>query len=223
MKILVMNERNARAARQHPAIKGKKLLATGQFSAVYEGSTPDTVHKLTVDPAAYWLFNDGVVGVAGKHFPKTVNDFGSIGDTVVHANLRAGRPREVPIFLYEQERLVPLPMKSEQRRLASKIIKAARAASGNSQLFKGFSSTHRARDVDDAKLTLNELSNTEELPVSLREAAYELSKFCDYYDDLFLDMHYGNFMVRPETGDLIFSDPFGCSSIFRGHKNYDYG
>lgn len=193
------------------------MIGCGQFSAVFEGSRPDTIHKLTIDPVAYWLFNDGYVGVEGKHFPKTVEDYSDVGEVVIHANLRSGRPRKVPIYLYEQERLQPLPMKSEQRKLAKKIIDKARGGTTVSVR----SPTGRVRDVDTAKAKLETLASQEDLPESVREASEQLADFCDYYDDLFLDMHFGNFMVRPETGDLIFSDPFGCASIYRGHVNYD--
>lgn len=216
MKILVMNQPCTRAARKHPALEGRKLIGCGQFSAVFEGSRPDTIHKLTIDPAAYWLFNDGVVGVHGQHFPKTVADYSEVGEVTIHANLRAGRPRRVPIFLYEQERLLALPIKSEQRKLAKSIIDKTRASANTRPKCKGV-----RRDVDSAQMTLEDLSAQEDLPASVRDAAGDLARFCNYYDDLFLDMHFGNFMVRPDSGELVFSDPFGCSSIFRGHQNYD--
>lgn len=221
MKILTLTHPSVRNARNHSAIAGKKLLGSGQFSAVFEGSTPDTVIKLTVDPAGYWLFNDGVVGCKGKHFPKTVESWGAIDDVVIHANLRAGRPRTVPIYLYEQERLQKLEQKSQQRKLAKSIIDLSRAACNDPHYMTNHKGNgKRLRNVDDARLTLEVLRKNEALPESVREAIGSLANFCDYEDDLFLDMHFGNFMVRPSTGDLVFSDPFGCSSIFHGHVNF---
>lgn len=222
MKILTLTHPSVRLARNHPAIKGRNLLGAGQFSAVFEGSRPDTVLKLTVDPAGYWLFNDDVVRCQGRHFPTTGEDYGQIDEVVVHANLTNGRPRQVPIYLYEQERLEKLSQKSDQRKLAKSIINLSRQASNDPIYIDTCAKRRhpRLRDVDDARLTLQVMGRSQELPESVREAIGNLESFCQHFDDLFLDLHFGNFMVRPSTGDLIFSDPFGCSSIFRGHKNF---
>lgn len=211
-----MTHPTARVVRNRPELRGKKMLGCGQFGAIFEGSQPDTIMKLTVDPTSYWLVNDRAVGCQGQHFPKTLYSYEEVGTVTIHANLRAGRPRQVPIYLFEQERLERLQMKTEQRALASKIMKRAGFVTGRTPV-----ANRRNRSVDNAKHILSQLSEDLELPESIRHATSELSRFCDYFDDLFLDMHYGNFMVRPATGDLVFSDPVGCNSIWSGHRNYD--
>lgn len=216
MKILCMTHPSARAVRNIPELKEQKLLGTGQFGAVFEGYSSDTVLKLTCDPTSYWMFNDGVVGCHGQHFPKTHFSFGDVGEVIIHANLRAGRPRLVPVYLYEQERLEPLRLKTEQRYMAAKLIKQADALRSTAPRQKS-----RIRDVDAAKHVLRGMAQDGQFCESISGALADMAEFCEYNDDLFLDMHFQNFMVRPGTGDLVFSDPVGCSSIWNSHRNYD--
>lgn len=60
--------------REHPLLKGKKLIGRGMFSAVFE-TGPDTVLKLTVDSVNYALLV-GPARMIGAHFPHVLEDQG---------------------------------------------------------------------------------------------------------------------------------------------------
>lgn len=77
-----------------PVLKGKQLIGCGLYSRVYEGTRPDTVLKLSVDPTFRDFIHkkQGVVGL-----PALIHDYGS---------MNYGSCSE--LYLVELNRLKPL-------------------------------------------------------------------------------------------------------------------
>jgi hypothetical protein len=198
-KALLLTDYNVKRAMQHPTIKGKKPIGRGVFSAVFEGSKPDRVAKLTVDPLSYWMLNDPYVGLSGKHFPKVFENSGEVGYSEIFG-------LGCPIYLYEIEKLKPV-RKTEASRLARKITKAHHYGCGGtaSRQFKNM-----AKRLDG------------EIPSSLTDSLLELSEFCEISDADrcgFIDLHLGNYMAR-DDGELVFTDPICNLEIISGRNSH---
>lgn len=86
-----------RARRAHPALAGKPCLARGTFSAVFEGTRPETVLKLTMDRSNYAYMTDGL-SPDGPHKPELFEDHHIVGEASTGEDL----------YLIEVERLAPL-------------------------------------------------------------------------------------------------------------------
>lgn len=188
-----LNDWAMRDLRQLPELKDKKLIGRGMFSAVFEGSRPDTVLKMTVDSVGYWLLNCCAAGVSGDHFPRVIKNHHDIGVVDVGKT-------EFPVYLFEMERLVKLKVGSATRKLARKI--------STSQL-----KISRASWSSDVTGQLGELANVAKLPETLRQAIRDVESFASNYPNAQLDMHMGNFMQR-ENGDLVITDPLFDVEVF---------
>lgn len=188
-----LNHWKMRDLRQLPELKGKKLIGRGMFSAVFEGSTPDTVLKMTVDSVGYWLLNCCAAGVGGEHFPKVIKNHHDVGEVNVGKT-------EFPVYLFEMERLVKLKVGSAAKKLARKI--------STSQL-----KISRASWSSDVTGQLGELASVAKLPETLRQAIRDVENFAGNYPNAQLDMHMGNFMQR-ENGDLVITDPMFDTDVF---------
>lgn len=77
-----------------PILFGKKEIGTGCYSRAFEGTTPDTVLKLTVDQPYYDFIR---LHGSGEGIPKLHKDWGTADDEV-HGQL----------YLVEIQRLMPL-------------------------------------------------------------------------------------------------------------------
>lgn len=193
-----LNDGQMRDLRQLPELKGKKLIGRGMFSAVFEGSTPDTVLKMTVDSVGFWLLNCCAAGVSGEHFPEVVKNHHDVGV------VKVGKV-EFPVYLFEMERLVKLKVDSAAKKLARKI--------STSQL-----KISRASWSSDVTGQLKELANVAKLPETLRQAIRDVENFASNYPKAQLDMHMGNFMQR-ENGDLVITDPMFDTEVFDASSN----
>ncbi len=101
-----------RARSRHPALKGKRALARGTFCAVFEGSTPSTVYKLTLDRSHYAYMTDGL-SPSGDFKPRLIEDFGTIGQTTSGLEL----------YLLEVERLEKLPRGNSAAQVIRRVVK----------------------------------------------------------------------------------------------------
>jgi len=195
-KALRLNDWSVKQAiESRPELAGKKPIGRGLFSAIYEGTKPGRVLKVTVDDIGYWMLNDRCVGLSGKHFPKLYQNFGVIGEIK-----RGGSA--FPIYMFEVERLEPLAAGSDAR----KIARATGNASYRASLIAGGS---RANCYD----VLCELK-VPGVARSVRRALSALRDFASYFSHGTLDMHMGNFMQRKD-GTLVITDPIANMGIHR--------
>lgn len=186
-------------ALRHPLLDGKKLLGRGAFSMVFEGTRKNTVLKLTVDDIGYYAFNDWAVGCRHRHFPRIVKSHGDVGDTRINR-------RDYSLFLYEMERLAPLEVGSEARKLARRIMNVGATASGKYHWRTG-------EDVR-AMLTFGEMVRDKSIPRSVRNAIQQLEEFCGSVPGGSVDLHMRNMMMR-KNGDLVIVDPLANMKIWR--------
>lgn len=193
MKVLRLTDHNIKRARQHAAISGKKPIARGCFSAIFDGSKPSTVFKLTIDPIGYWMLNCSAAHVEGKHFPKVVQNLQEVGITNIQG-------KEYFIYLFEMERLLPL------KRYAENYQEARSVMTGSWNMGrKSFSTSDRIGSI---------LTSNQKISKSVKLAVAELERFAqDYNNDMTLDMHTGNFMQR-KNGTLVITDPMAEKRLF---------
>lgn len=194
MRALKLNDWAVKDAMRRPELTGKKPIARGTFSAVFEGSRPDTVFKMTVDSVGYWLLNCQAARVEGRHFPTVVKNHRDIGETAVGG-------KKFPIYLFEMERLTKLQIGSAARKTALKISKAV-----------GWGTASQA---------LKWLADADGLSETLREAVLDVQQFANYYENAHLDMHMANFMQRPD-GELVITDPLFDNEVYRATYRATY-
>lgn len=212
-KILTLNDAAVRKLRrEHPILKGKKLIASGQYSGVFEGTTPETVLKLTIDAPSY-VFHSLYMrshGLPKKHFTQVVADYGVVGEFVIAKNIPVTaitKPTNlcVPIYLYECERLEKLPTKTDNSKLVMKISTLVKQA-----MFAAEYTTQAQRGVD----VIEVLMKASFVPDSLRHDLIVLRDFFKETNDVFIDIHRANFMQR-SNGELVLSDPIGCHKVMK--------
>lgn len=178
----------------HPDLKGKKPIARGCFSAVFEGTRPNTVIKVTMDDIGYYMLNDGMFGIRGKHFPKVIKNHGEIGS--IHR-----RGRNFSIYAFEMEKLEKLQTGSDARKIARKTYHAT----GDALRSAGYS--NQCYDV----LCFLKVPGIQR---SLRNAINQLRDFANYFNHGAIDMHMGNFMQRKD-GTLVITDPIANMVIYK--------
>ena len=193
IKVLKLNDWRVKLALRHEALQGKKCIARGVFSAIYEGSKPNTVFKVTVDSFGYWMLNCAYYGVKHKHFPRIIEDHGVIGEIKLGCD-------EYPIYLFEMERLEKLEVGSGSRKVASGISSKSRRSIGKSY------SRRCLGDNDRASVVIGDMKKNTLIPRSIRSALGQLTEFCVNYPNASVDMHLGNFMQR-KNGDVVITDP----------------
>lgn len=206
IKVLRLDDWSVRSALRHEALKGKKCIARGAFSAVYEGSKPNTILKVSVDNLGYWMLNCCAAGVSHWHFPRIIENHGWIGD------MKIGNV-DFPIYLVEMERLEKLKVGSDAKRLARLLSGQQRRST-----MKCVSPHGMKGDSTSTVDTLTDILNSKiSLPRSIGNALKQLRDFCQYYDGARLDMHLGNFMQR-KNGELVITDPLMDSVAFEARS-----
>jgi len=213
MNIFILNDQSVKDVKNtHVALKGKKLIARGQFSGVYESGNSDTVLKLSIDAMGYEsIFGSNALSRESNHFTQPIRDFGKVGEFVVGKNISQTaitQPKmmPVPMFLYEVERLEKLPVKGANRSLVNRICKKLRILNGCS-----FIDDRHERNVT-CLMDLAVDENLKDHP-SLGLSFLQMANFLKANADAFPDLHTGNFMQRKD-GTLVISDPVGSTSIF---------
>ena len=186
-KALNLTDSGIKAARCHEAIAGKKVMARGAFSAVFDNG--NTVHKLTLDKYAYMLCTDGVIGCSSRHFTQVFHNYGDVGEVDGE-----------PVYLFECEKLEKLPKAGPLRALARRVCRQATTHASNHIRFH--------REQEGLTLAIQELAMDELLPETLQEGFADLHKFASNVEEGWgLDLHTANLMVRPSDSTLVISDP----------------
>jgi hypothetical protein len=198
LKVLQLNDWRVKQALRHEALVGKKCIARGAFSAVYEGGRANTVIKVTTDSFNYWMLNCNVSAVDHRHFPRLVENYQDIGEISLNGQM-------FPIYAFEIERLQKLEIGSDTRKLASAIAQQHRSSKG-----KLTTARYRCRSkpMSAAEQIEDIVKCAKNLPRSVKNALRQLENFCATCDDggIQLDMHLGNFMQR-KNGELVITDP----------------
>lgn len=179
-KLIRQLDRAVRQARQHPALANKPFLARGVCTLVFDAGS--TVLKLTVDGHSHgWAAKQAEWRCAG--LPATGALHGQVGVSETGA----------PLWLFEQEKLTRLPQGSSARKQA---LHVGRLLRGN---LLRFDWPHQ-RLLDAAPQIAD--------PV-LAEAVTLLADYAEpVREELSIDLHASNVMLRPGTGQPVISDPF---------------
>lgn len=168
--------------RSHPALVGKKPFARGSRAALFEGSTPERVFKLTVDQPSYLYLTDGTAPT-GVHVPIVFEDHGEIGTT----------SRDEPMYLVETERLYRRP----RGYALSRVLRQAYEMAEEEYRNNDYRFPPSLPDLDD---------QPEWLPIGLARFFAELNVFVSNTESR-LDLCWrSNYMVRA-NGELVASDP----------------
>lgn len=197
-RALRLDQFGVKMARRHKLLEGKKPIARGAFSAVFEGRRKNTVLKMTVDDIGYFLFNDACAKVEHWHFPRVVENYFCIGDTIINGV-------EYPIYLYEMERLEKLKRSSDAGWLAALLTNASGKASASVSV--GW--RHEQYIVQ----TLTGMLQDDRLPRSIHNALRMLLKFSQDVPGGTLDLHNANLMQRA-NGELVLADPIANMKIW---------
>lgn len=218
MKIFTLNDPVVRAIRaDHPMLQGQKLIGSGQFSGVFEGVAPNTVLKLSIDEASY-KFHTRLKGhKSAKHFSRMTDDFGVVGTFTTSKNVTRtalSNPVElqVPIFLYEVEKLGKIAPKTDNRKLAMRLTKDWRSID-----HAALHEDYRER-VGKIVSILADQDYYRSHPSVLQSLDF-LAEFMLDYDGAFVDLHGANMMQR-DDGTFVFSDPVGDSRIYNSHFTF---
>lgn len=220
MKILLMNDSSVTTVRKtHEALKGRKLIASGMFSGVFESGNPNTVLKLTACPATYYMLNDEAIKIDDIHSPKLIKNYGQVGEYLVgknvkETNLTKPNKKLVPLFLFEVERLEKIS-KGPNRSLALNLTYELR------RRLAGLEHGISVRGAT-AKILIemaNQLPQLKDVP-TLLPYFEKLNNFVGSYGDAFYDIHAANLMQRSD-GTIVFSDPVGSIEIYTsGHGEF---
>ncbi len=194
IKVLSLRDKGVRdVIANHPALQGLTRIGRGTFSAVYDNG--DTVIKLTSDAHHYELLTQGYA--CTDHFPKLVNDWGDVG---------VQEFGDADLYLIEVEKLSKVGASTDAAKMARKLCAlAAKTMKIKSPIFE-----RNAKSIDMSLIvpeTFFTMARDEKLPDSIRASLEQLASFCMDYDGVAMDFHLANFMVRPGTDTLIFSDP----------------
>lgn len=218
MKIFTLNDPIVRKIRaSHPMLRGQKLIGSGQFSGVFEGIAPNTALKLSIDEASY-KFHTRLKGhESAKHFSRMTDDFGIVGTFTTSKNVTRTtltNPIElnVPIYLYEVEKLEKIKPKTDNRKLAMRLTKDWRLLDHS-----GTHEDYRKR-VGKIVSILADQAYYRSQPTVLQSLDF-LAEFMLDYDGAFVDLHGANMMQR-DDGTFVFSDPVGDSRIYNSHYTF---
>lgn len=160
-----------------------ELLGQGVFSAVYATPSSATVLKVTKD----WP-SIGAVKTAKNRFPDDPHLFPQ-GRFVGRIS---GSDSEPPYYGVYLERLRPVRATDACMRWALVISRRL----------------SRACSFDEQKQALLELAMRSEMPAKLGLTLIRLASMMQHDEELRLDLHLKNMMVRDATGELVLSDPF---------------
>lgn len=199
MTVLLLSDAGTRLALKNPEIAGRARAGRGSYSVVFcKGD--DKVLRMTCDPTTYFMHCDAQVKVSGSHFATVTADFDEIG---------LQGPAEIPIYLFETERLVkPLPATAEKR-LAMKLVSlATEFTTGRHRQSLG-----DPLDSTGATRALERMSDSKDLPFSMRKALSDLATFAGTCNSVGLDFHMNNIMMRASTGELVLNDPLHDRSL----------
>jgi hypothetical protein len=195
MALIKLNDWGTRAVLNRFNLTASRRIGKGQFCAVYEDG-PDAVIKLTTDPIQLESVRDYFGGV---HFPKLLANEGHVG---------VQYKGDVDLYMFKTERLRSLrEADAATRKLARTVLAAVEQCFNSREVISKAtvrgSRAHRTSLRSAA--ALEQLKDRTDLPESLREAFEDILRMVWNYNDLCLDFHRANLMVRG-TDELIFND-----------------
>ena len=220
MKIFTLNDPIVKDIRRnHPLLQDRKLIGSGQFSGVFEGTTPDTVLKLSIDEASYLFHTDDLLMPSNRqHFTKVTFDCGCVGTFTTSKNITRtalSNPIElqVPIYLYEVEKLHKIKQGTDNGKIAKRLTRDWREQDSLSTC-KDIRT--RAQDI---AFKLRDMAFYQHVNTSVMDAIDEIADFMANYDRAFVDIHGANMMQRAD-GTFVFSDPVGDLRIYNSHYTF---
>lgn len=192
-----------RVRQSHP-LADKKIIGEGSFSVLFEGETPSSIYRLSLDNATHDFARRakemGLTGVV-----EMLQDYGAV------AIYRDDQSDPDYLWLAHLERLAPLLPESDQYLAVSEIVEHLTGEE------------HGALVTDmDERLDILELIATVR-PADHTKHALEamLALLPDYVARTDYDLSISNFMIRTATGDVVLSDPVnGLSVVTAEHHIY---
>jgi len=172
-----------------------RRIGKGQFCVVYEDG-PDAVLKLTTDPIQLESVRDYLGGV---HFPKLLDNFGYVGEQ--HIN-------ECSLFLFKSERLKPMRhADAATRKLARKVLSLVDSSLSNRDTQRRVPrrGTFASKQSERCVAALENLMECKDVPETMRVAFEDIHRMVRNYNDLVIDFHGCNLMVRG-TDEIVFND-----------------
>ena len=151
--------------------------------------------------------------LVGVHFPKLLANEGCVGDQF---------QGDCSLFLFKSERLKRTREADvATRKLARQVLKAvdecwsSEEAMNKSHLLRG---TDAAKQSMRTSVALEQLVEMKSLPESVREAFEDIQRMVWDYNDLAIDFHGANLMVRG-TDELVFNDIIVDGSLLYGNRH----
>jgi hypothetical protein len=215
MKFFPLNSSIVQKLRHHhPVLKGRRLLDSGKFSGIFEGSTENSVFKLSIDKASYFFNTNGDHYHANQHFIKLIKNYGEVGIYALPNKRKQPKSTptdspQVPIYLYEVEKLNKITTNTKNHELVRHLVR-------NWQKFQGLSSSE---DLNNSIVRfanhLKHVNSEQHLPDTVIRALEEIARFISRYakEGAFTDIHPLNMMQRND-GTFVFSDPLADFQIY---------
>jgi hypothetical protein len=168
---------------------GRKL-GEGSYSAVYEGMKPGQVVKITSDSSTvhYLLQASMFVERGDRHFPRIFSYLGAVArddddGTVLHG------------FMLER------------------LCGVRRGSAAWHQRNRIRAGLNAPNEEELAAAILDLAEGDEALPASVRKSLKRLVKIHGRIGEAMFDLSAGNFMMRPDTEELVFSDPLMSGDV----------
>jgi hypothetical protein len=209
MATIRLNDYGTKAVLSQFALTPGRRLGKGEFCAVYADG-PDEVIKLTTDPIQRESVRDYLGGV---HFPNMLEDLGCVGTQ--HAG-------DLDLYMFKAERLRPTrDADAATRRLARQVIKEVEAslATSDAQASLRGRGSKAVRYAARSDAALKHLVDSKSLPASVVEAFADLQHMTWNYNNLVIDFHGANLMVRG-TEELVFNDVFAMVPCFSENNSH---
>ncbi|MBD8269319.1 MULTISPECIES: hypothetical protein [Pseudomonas] len=193
----VLVGRDYERVRNSHLLVAKQIIASGSFSVLFSGETPESIYRLSTDNATHNFASRakhrGLAGVVGL-----LDDYGAV------AIYNQDQCFPDYLWLAHLERLAPLPEDSLQRLSIAKLL------------------SHLTGEADG--LLLTEIDEREAVIAALPTAPIDehtklvvdamVSLLPDYLHEVDFDLSISNFMIRPSNGDVVLSDPVhGLSDV----------
>lgn len=190
-RVLRLDKSCTKAIIREQRLHTRQRIGRGAFTVVYDGDTPDTVWKLTADPvqreSALFYFRS-------PNFPVLHQDIGHVGDQ------HDRHEDDIPLWLYQAERLTPL------RESPDSVRKEAR---------RFMAVYNRLHDINyqkdgcfvgrpDYAKRMMALLLAEESLAQYHEAFAQLDRMIQDYQEIRLDFQPANLMARGNT--LVLND-----------------
>ncbi|RMN73208.1 hypothetical protein ALQ54_02641 [Pseudomonas syringae] len=189
--------RDYERVRNSNLLVGKHIIATGSFSVLFSGETPESIYRLSTDNATHDFASRakhrGLAGVVGL-----LDDYGAV------AIYNQDQCFPDYLWLAHLERLAPLSEDSAQRRSLAKLLSHLTGEADGSLLI----------EIDEQEAAMAALLTA---PVDKHTKLIidsMASLLPDYLKEVDFDLNISNFMMRPSNGDVVLSDPVhGLSDV----------